>query len=234
MFATPAQTNLNGDTVYIVKLIKPEPIGIRLSVEATGIVPTLAYQDQLQVFRKRILTELSNHKQLFRHAPSLESLEAITPMWGFIVKDSSIVRSPYTQIESHVDSSQIPYDADLELTALIVSRSTIRPMFETVYLKSAGVIDFDWGMDEVDAELEEVSDIPADTDLTHSLELRDPVSIRRTMAKEKEAVRAAFRRAEDARVAAETMATRFYTNYDLSDSESAFSEWVSSDEEGDS
>jgi hypothetical protein len=56
------------------------------------------------------------------------------------------------------------------------------------------------------------------------------------MLEEKERVRTAFRSAEDAKYAAEEMAARFYAKYDLSDSESAFSEWASdqSDEDDDS
>jgi hypothetical protein len=193
MFATPAQSQLNGESIYIVSLPHPECVGIRLSVNESGIVPTFAYQDQLQAFRKHILTELCKHKQLFRYPPALESLEAITPQWGFIVKDGAAAVSPYTQIDVTV-GTQIPCDVDLVLAALIVSRSTIRPRFETVYLKP-NVIDFDWCAAE---ELEEVSDIQLDS--SDSLELRDPVSIR---AKEKQDVRAAFQRASDARAQAE-------------------------------
>jgi hypothetical protein len=49
--------------------------------------------------------------------------------------------------------------------------------------------------------------------------------------KEKGDVRTAFQFAEEARQKAEAMAALFYSKYDLSDSESAFSELVSDEED---
>jgi len=223
MFATPAHTTISGETVYGLKLNTPIRLNVRLAVTPSGITPTLTYQDQFRMCRKRILAELTSNRQLFRHAPSLESLDAITPMWGFIVKGTEAALSPYTQIDVHIGAPQMPCEADVELKELIVSRSTIRPIFEAVYLKPE-VIDFDWCEGEERDELEEVSDIPVDADSADSLELLDPASIRRSRLKEKADVRAAFQLAQEAREHAEDMATRFYGAYDLSETESTFSE----------
>ena len=56
--------------------------------------------------------------------------------------------------------------------------------------------------------------------------LQDPAVAERKKAEAKERIRAAFRTAEQATRDAEQMASEFYDVYDLSDNESAFSEWM--------
>lgn len=105
------------------------------------------------------------------------------------------------------------------------------PVFELVYLgpKPNPCIDFDWGAVREAAEIEEVSDVPATED-AGVFTISDPAVAARKKAEAKMAVRAAFITAEEARTAAEEMAARFYAEHDLSDSESAFSEWMSDSE----
>ena len=187
--------------------------------------------------KSHMLSELTTNKQLFRQTPTLDMLEVITPIWGFLSKTPrDIILSPYTIVITDSKPQKVPCYVDFELTGLIVSRSTIRPSFRYVVLgfpPAQDVIDFDWGEEAQVQELEEVSDIPAVAD-SESMELRDPASVRREMLEEKERVRNAFRTAEEAKYAAEEMAARFYAKYDVSDSESAFSEWASDEEDDDS
>ena len=237
MFSAPVKSNYNGEVAYLVELLNPLRLDGSFEYTGQGCIPSIAYQDKFNSMKAHILRELSNHKQLFRQTPNMEMLEAITPIWGFLSKGQETMLSPYTVVATDVKLSG-PCYVDFELTGLIVSRSTIRPTFRYVVLESKqNVIDFDWGEEEQIQELEEVSDIPALAD-SESMELRDPVSVRREMLEEKERVRNAFRNAEEAKFRAEEMAVRYYTKYDPSDSESAFSEWASdrddSDEDDDS
>jgi hypothetical protein len=128
----------------------------------------------------------------------------------------------------------------LQLTSLEISRSTIRPTFLAVPADDR--IDIEWGA-AVGApaqqgsagaataadELEEVSDVPEAAEGV--ILLADPAVKAREKAAAKAHVREAFEAAETARAEAEAAAAAFLDAYDLSDSESAFSEWLSSDED---
>jgi hypothetical protein len=235
MFSAPVKTNFNGEVAYRVELLNPILLGGSFQYTEKGCLPSTAYQDKFNSMKVYILKELSNHKQLFRQTPNMEMLEAITPIWGFLSKGQETILSPYTVLVTDVKPSEVPCYVDFELTGLIVSRSTIRPAFRYIVLEKPkeSVIDFDWGEEAQVQELEEVSDIPALAD-SESMELRDPASVRREMLEEKERVRNAFRAAEEAKSKAEELAVRYYTKYDPSDSESAFSEWASDEEDDDS
>ena len=235
MFLTPVPgSSPSGEVIYVVSLTKPTSMSVRFAVEHGKIVPTLLNQQIFKNLQDTILSELIKSRQLFRNAPSRESLEAITPMWGCIVKDDGCIFSPYTIIEESSIPS-VSCDVDLMLHSLTVSRSTIRPSFQCIQLESPRVIDFDWCAEpeSVNNDLEEVSDIPADSH-NESFCLRDPALSRKQMLEERERVRAAFRVAEEARTEAEDLAARFYETHDLSDSESAFSEWASDNDGSDS
>jgi hypothetical protein len=234
MFSAPVKTNFNGEVAYSVDLLNPILLGGSFHYTDKGCVASIVYQGKFNAMKVYVLTELAKHKQLFLQTPSFDMLEAITPIWGFLSKGNESMVSPYTVITPDTKISKVPCSVDLELTGLIVSRSTIRPRFRYVVLETKqNVIDFDWGEEEQIQELEEVSDIPALAD-SESMELRDPAFVRKEMLEEKERVRNAFRTAEEAKYAAEEMAARFYAKYDPSDSESAFSEWASDEEDDDS
>jgi hypothetical protein len=157
-------------------------------------------------------------------------LEAITPNWGFLLGEKSGL-NPYITLVSSIPTTKFPAIVDFQLKSLQISRTTIKPTFELVYVspvkQNDPVIDFSWG--EEDGELEEVSDVPLD-ETAATLTLKDPAGEARKKAAEKEKVRDAFRVAEEAREAAEAAAAEFLDTYDLSDSESAFSEWLSDEE----
>ena len=134
--------------------------------------------------------------------------------------------------KSALKAEHVPGFVDFVLEGVYMSRSTIRPRFTAVFLESAGtdVIDFEWDAAEAEpvSELEEVSDIPDAVEGT--LTIKDPATLAREKAETKARIRAAFAAADAARAAAEDDAARFYGTYDLSDNESAFTEWMSEDE----
>jgi hypothetical protein len=155
-------------------------------------------------------------------------LEAITPQWGFVLVNGEARISPYTAIDVSGVSSQSPCVVDLSLVALNISRSTIQPRFQATFLEpKGGVIDLEWGSPP--EEMEEVSDIGANAE--GAVTLIDPATLLRQKKAAKEVVREAFRQADLLRKEATAKADLFYETYDLSDSESAFTDWAGSDAE---
>jgi hypothetical protein len=208
-------------------------MGLRLTAEsADSIIPDFKTpQSEFRTYRKQILSDLVNHRSLFKTPPSIESLEAITPNWGFVIGEKSTL-NPYMIIVNNIPTHKFPAIVDFQLKSLSISRTTIKPTFELVYIgpvSQAPVIDFSWDADGSDLEVEEVSDVPLD-ETAAALTLKDPAAEARKKAAEKEKVKAALRAAEEARAAAEAAAAEFLDTYDLSDSESAFSEWLSDEE----
>jgi len=233
MFDAPVRKDIQGTQGFYISLKKPQPLQARFEITASGIVPELRYQSQFQSMQNVILSNMVKHTQLFKVAPTLESLQAITPNWGFVWIDESPKQSEYTQIDvSSLGKEQIPCFADLVLVGVSITRTTIRPYFKASFLEptSDSMIDFQW--DATPAEMEEVSDIGTFVDPA-TMQLKDPAITKREKMLEKEHVRNAFRAAEQARHDAEAMAQAFYAKYDLSDSESEISGWISDSSEED-
>jgi hypothetical protein len=65
------------------------------------------------------------------------------------------------------------------------------------------------------------------------IELRDPASIRQKRAQAKQVIRELYHKADEMRDQADDAAAKFYEEFDLSDGESAFSEWQSDNDETD-
>jgi hypothetical protein len=232
MFGPPTRQYVMDETWYTVPLLEPIDMDIRLECDASGCIkPTFDYDKEFAALRHRILTELVNYKQIFKHAPSYSALNRITTLWGFIIDEANKpVISPFITIEKHQHKACF---VDLRLKSVTVSRTMIQPSFEVI--RREDVIEIEWDNDEeIDMEdLEEVSDIPS-VDGAGAVALRNPALLRREKAEAKERVRAAYRAATTATMEAERLSKDFYERYELSDSESAFTEWEASDEDSDS
>jgi hypothetical protein len=147
--------------------------------------------------------------------------------------------STYTEKEFFFDVKDGAYTnsiVDLELIGILITRSTISPKFAVKFVSaaSADVIDFDWQITAAPApvkEIEEVSDLGAAEADVNTLTLRSPVLIAKEKAAAKEQVKVLFRTAEDAREAALDAMARFFNKYEVSDTESQFSDWLSDDDE---
>lgn len=229
MFSTPVRRNdATGNTLYEVKVSMPS-MGIKLQVEKSArIVPDMDVQKNFESLRKHVLTELTKEKSLFRNAPTFASLDAITPVWGFLrgLAKEDLSSTTYVNFNT-ITESMMPCWIDLQLTHVSISRSSICPVFLAIYRGpfSDPTIDFEWSAAADD--LEEISDVPVASDSNKVISLSDPAAKK---AQAKAAVRAAFVKAEEARAAAQMLADEFLEEYDLSDSESAFSEWMSDEE----
>lgn len=228
MFKSPVLSKQNDETFYDVQLTDPIKMGVQLNYDAaTGLVPSLEYQSAFQSVQDRVLSELAMQKQIFKTPPTIQSLKSITPAWGFIAKEHGSMLSPYTIVLLDEANNAGTCTVDLELTGIRVSRSTIRPVFKAIVVNTAPVIDFDWGSceDSEGVDIEEISDIPEDAS-SECMKLHDPVLQRQKMLAERDRIRGLLQAAALARNQAREEAERFFEMYDVSDSESVFSEWM--------
>jgi hypothetical protein len=229
MFSTPVRDTES--TAFIVPLVKPIKANILLELTTQGLVPTLSYQEQLQTLKTSVVQELTKCHQLFKNPPTLASLLSISPNWGFVKGESGLQLSPYTRVNIRgVDSSTLPCMVDLVLESVSISPATLSPIFGVEFVKTlSDVIDFEWTPVAAKDELEEVSDVTNTEDGV--LTLTNPAEKLRIKLAAKERVREAFRAAQLAHNSAVNLANSFMDEFDLSDSESAFSEWMSEDDD---
>jgi hypothetical protein len=235
MFGAPVRSNdASGTTIYKVD-VNTTPIGVELEFTKTGLAYEPTAQPRFRTLQNLILSELAKEKDLFKNPPTLASLEAITPNWGFILSGTRYAFSPYAILQStHIADDKLPCLVDIQLKGLEISRSTIRPVFKLHYLGQAKAeIDFEWPAPTASLadEVVEVSDVAAAADGS-VMTLADPAQRRKERQTLKAEIRTAFTAAEEARAAAEAKAKAFYERYedDLSDAESAFTEWMSDEE----
>ncbi len=244
MFSAPERlTYSDGESYFNVKLLFPKLLGSQFVLKSPTDELELneAAIPLFEALQSSMLNELMHNTQLFKNAPTKQSLMSITPKWGIILVLGRPAWNHYTTIVVPADlkAKQFPARVDLSLKSLHISRTTIRPVFEAVYVgpvQETNVIDFDWDAAAPSAaeELSEVSDIAAamETD-ADCIELRDPASIRQKRAQAKQAIRELYHKADEMREQADDAAAKFYEEFDLSDGESAFSEWQSDNDETD-
>jgi hypothetical protein len=237
MFGTPTRsTNKRGETVYNLD-VNSAPLGSELEYTVDGIIFNKDVQTRFRTLQNFVLSELAKEKDLFKNPPSLAALESITPNWGFVSSGGRMIFSLYSSVISDIDASKLPCLVDVQLKSLEISRSTIRPTWKVHFLgHKKPEIDLDWESPiNSTEEITEVSDVPTHIPNNQVITLSDPASKIREKTEAKQKIRSALAAAKEARAAAEKLAADFYDCYDLSDSESAFTEWLSdSDVESDS
>lgn len=218
MFGVPKRIRVGDEDVYVVSLKNPVLLNLSIAQESKKLVSDSSTTGIFTSCRNTILKSLCENKSLFRTAPSFASLEAITPPWGFVSTSSGIVLSPYTQITNQFPST---YDGpvDFKLVEVTLSRSCIKPHF---YVDAADAL-IDLAFDVAEDELLEVSDVPSSEGDGH-VHLTDPARRLQQKNEEKERIRCMF-------TAAAAEAERWYETYDVSDNESAFSEWLDEEED---
>lgn len=217
-FGTPRRfTTDSGEVVFEVpiKAACQTPLGLCLSSSPSSW--TREEERRFLHFRELVLRELAVESGLFRNPPTFKTLEGMTTHW--LANAKTLKPGPPTQ------------SFDLVLQKLQISRSRIEPLWHVKEVSST--IDFDWGssVTQSGTELEEVSDVPVSAGGEAPFVLTDPVAKARAKMAAKTNVRQLFAAANNARLEAETAAAAFLDTYDLSDTESTFSEWMSADEE---
>jgi len=234
MFAPPQSQPTASGARYFVPLRSPVPAGLRVLLSAPGVLTAnLADQPAFKALQSRLLQELVHHKQLFKTPPTLESLVALSPPFGPVLlprsEGGATVFSP-TATFRHDPHLETPAYVDLVVEGLHVSRSCISPVYSTRFLESANApLDLNFE----DDGLEEVADLPEDRspDQGSVVLLTDPIVAAREKAAKKQAVKEAFLLATAARERAVERAHAFLEEYDLSDNESGFSEFLGEEDE---
>jgi len=216
MFSNPTRSKVLKEDGYLLPLIVPVQLDIKVKAEMGKVVPSVEYQKVFDALRQRVLLELPKNKQMFKTVPSYASLDSITPPWGFVSTSDGVTLSPYAQISSNLDAG-FTGDITFTLVAVLISRSSVIPHFQIDAVKN--VIELAWGEE---SDLAEVSDIPS-ADGGSELKLVDPAAREREKQEEKERIRELFREAQE-------LAETWYEKYEPSDTESTFTEWMGEDE----
>ena len=227
MFGAPERTKDVNEVKYHLPVSSKDQVGVRYSVVDNKVLPNLDHQETLQVYKNRILAELINHTQLFKKPPTLAYLQAITPNWGCILHDGKPQWNQYTIVQHNVQEDPKSVYVDLILTGLFISRSTISPQFSTIVLEDQeddNRIDIEWAEHPIVPDVEEVSDILLPSD--GFIELRDPAVMLKAKMDAKLIVKEAFLKATEAQNIAIELAKKFTSDFDVSDNESMFSEWI--------
>ena len=228
MFKAPESRPTGEGPRYYVALTTPRRLPTRL-IYTTTLNPDTEINTSLETVKAEILKDLVHNKLLFKHPPAMSSLTALSPPWGVVLDNKTHRWSPKSTFhipETLPESSYV----HLVLDGLHVSRSCISPVFSVAFEAAIpAAIEFDF--DDA-GSLEEVSDIPEDAG-TNVVLLTDPAIKRKAKADAKRSIREAFVIAEAAHEAAVQRAHAFLDEFDLSDNESGFSEWLSEDEDED-
>jgi len=234
MFGLPESRPTSAGARYYVSLRSPRALGLRLSLSAPGVlVADMAHAPAFKAFQQAVLSDLVHHKQLFKTSPSLDSLQALSPPFGPVLSGGATLFSP-TTVFQHDSRLSTPCVIDLVLEGLFVSRSLIAPVFSTRFLEAvtAPPLELDFAEGDDDG-LEEVADLPATAmgSAGNVVLLADPAVAKKERAAKKQAVKESFLLATAAKERAVERAHAFLEEYDLSDNESGFSEFMSSGEE---
>ena len=217
MFEIPEK---KADGSFIVRLSQPVYIPTEFQWKRIDDrpIPDLTVQTAIQSVREKLLTDLSKNKSLFKTAPSVSSLRAITPVWGMIIRGNTVDWSPndiWTDIPRNTDVV-----VALRVEGVQISRQSILPIWGGDVRRALpeAQIDFEFA-GETDAGSVHSDDLEECEG--EALCLKDPVERKRQM---KAYVRELLHAASDARMKADAALDRFYEEFDLSENESEFSE----------
>jgi hypothetical protein len=235
MFETPVKQS---DGSYVVPLASNMLLG-QFKWERTKIVGDLKLQPTVQGTRENVLRSLVSNKELFRQAPSLDSLRAITPVWGMLIRPDNTVEWNKQDIFNSAQTNDLKgkqATISLSLKGVQISRQSILPIWDLAVIKvipEEGLIDLDFGggagttvasnkvsrvlEDAVSVDSEELEGAIDDA----KIHLKDPGERKR---QHKEAARALLRKAAQAQLEADSAVERFYAEFDLSEDESEVSD----------
>jgi hypothetical protein len=211
------------DGSYIIRLTRPVEFGVAMRWEKDAEYPTpdLRIQSQLNVFREKIIKDLASNKAIFKTAPTVASLMAITPVWGIMLRGEAMEWSRQDHwVKPAREAAQL---VSLEARGIVLSRQSILPMWAVKVLKvlpEAQVIDFDFGgAGEGDGASVHSDDLASEEGV---VALKDPSERKRQM---KAYVRGLLEKVSQAKMDADDAMDRFFSEFDLSDDESDFSDY---------
>ena len=240
VFGTPEkQTSSSGESFFQCKLAEPGysiPHDLEWNRDDQKLIPVLSIQKLITELRSSVLKLLLENKSIFRNPPTPDSLHAITPPWGILIRSNSQLEwssvNKWTINDSRLkDKNAI---VRLVLTGIEISRSRITPVWTLSIVQilpektPEGVIDFDF--ENETGERDEVQSVgfdEIDCDESQVLHLQNPGERKRMM---KVQIRELLAKVSDARLAADDAMDRFFNEFDLSEDESDFSDMDSENE----
>ncbi len=217
------------DGSYVLRFLKPINFGVELRWDKNSEYPTpdLRIQSQLNAFREKTLKDVALNKVMFKTPPTLGSLTAITPMWGILLRGGVPEWSQQDIWTVAAKDKTTTRVVSLVAEGIVLSRQSILPMWGVQVLKAlpdAQVIDLDFGGADVADVGDEGASVHSE-DLASEegvVALRDPTSRKRVM---KAHVRQLLEKVAQAKMEADDAMDRFFSEFDLSEDESDFSEY---------
>ncbi len=225
------------DGSFKVKFAHPPVLTVaelRWERDATLPTPELSLQSAINALREKTLRDLTKNKALFSATPSLATLSAMTPMWGMLVRAGGVPEWSRQDLWGKRPESVVGKRVVVQLIAeaVVISRQSIVPVWGYVIKKvlpeAAAVIDLDFG--SAGAEEEDGMSVHSDDLVAEEgvVNLKDPDQRKQHM---KAHVRQLLQAAQDAKVVADKAMNEFFSEFDLSDTESGFSDWEDSEED---
>lgn len=230
VFGTPEkQTSSTGEVFFQCKLAEPGysiPHDLEWKKDKQALIPVLSLQKLITELRLTVLKLLLENKSIFRNPPTPDSLQAITPPWGILIRSNN-------QLEwSSVNKWQIDEErlknnnaiVRIVLTGIEISRSRINPVWSLsiIQVLPEALIDFDF--DAIPLDNDDVKSVCSDeiaNDGTQIIHLSNPRERKQFM---KTHIRELLTKASDARLAVDDAMDRFFNEFDLSEGESDFSD----------
>lgn len=212
------------DGSYVLRLLKPVVFEeeLRWEKEAEYPTPDLRIQPAINAFREKMVRDLARNKVMFRTPPTVASLTAIAPMWGILIRGDvgEWSRQDLWTKPARTGSAMVV----LEARGIVLSRQSILPMWGVQVRKvlpEAHMIDLDFGSPGVEGDGASVhsEDLASEEGV---VALKDPGQRKQQM---KAYVRGLLEKAAQAKLEADDAMDRFFSEYDLSEDESDFSEY---------
>ena len=217
------------DGSYTLRFVRPIDFAVELRWDKNSEYPSpdLRMQSQLNAFREKTLKDLAMNKVMFKTPPTLQSLTAITPMWGMLLRGGTPEWSRQDIWNVAAKDKTVTTVVSLVAEGVVLSRQSILPMWGVKVLKvlpDAQIIDLEFGGAEE-------ADVGSDGASVHSedlaseegvVALKDPSERKRAM---KTYVRQLLEKVAHAKMEADDAMDRFYSEFDLSEDESDFSDY---------
>jgi hypothetical protein len=222
----------DGSPYFQTRLKDPVAIPFDLRFDTAEIIPDIQIQTDIQRLQQTILKALVDNRTLFKTAPTMDRLRALTPVWGVVVIGGE---AKWHTSNIWMFSSQVkhPSVVHLVLVGIEISRSSIQPIWDVSVIRripeaNTNMIDFDFGDEGGDGDM--CDDLASVHSSDVDLERGDDVGVVQLVSRSerkricKANVRELMRRSVDAQMAADAARDRFYAEFDLSEDESDLSD----------
>ena len=231
-FGTPEKQS-NGSE-YTIPIKNAVHLPIDLVWDNGQIQADIAIQNTVLELRNSMLKAMIDNQIMFRQPPTLKALQALASQWGVLLIDGV---SSWGSNNVFTNAADFPKNeltekralVRLTLSNILISRSAIRPVWSIslVNVLSDEMIDLVFDNDASDdADIQSVGSNDFETDGAEVVRLQD-LEAKKAAAKEK--VKELLRLSRQAKSVAQDALDQFYSEFDLSDTESDLTESDESD-----